>query len=424
MGTPQYISPEQAMGKKELDAGTDIYSFAVMLYEMVVGQVPFNADTPFSIIHDHIYSPLPLPRSINPLVPEPVERVLLKSLAKERADRHASVAELCVAFKDAWTQAGVPMQGTSITVRPATFKTASQPPAQKTAVSAAPAPIVSEQPSAQKKKRPVWLYVIGVIILLAFCVSAGAVARRQGLFRKLLGINDIATQENVNALTPLPFSTQQPLNGVKPPSPEIQAGMDAVRNNPNDPQAHLQLSLAFYDAGQEREAFQELLRATELAKEDKNFYKGAADQFRDREAWIAVSAMELRLANLYIGDGQKVPDDVQVNFREASYRAAEQSQMTDYVFFDRISSVDQPFGLIVQGRYALFNGSPSEAQIYLNDANKLKPDIPEALLLQAEIYLKQGNNDSAKQILTVLKANLAAPNWIRHMADDYYRTLP
>jgi serine/threonine-protein kinase len=46
MGTPQYISPEQAMGKKDLDAGTDIYSFGVMLYEMVVGQVPFSADTP------------------------------------------------------------------------------------------------------------------------------------------------------------------------------------------------------------------------------------------------------------------------------------------------------------------------------------------------------------------------------------------
>jgi serine/threonine protein kinase len=69
MGTPQYISPEQARGDKDLDAGTDIYSFGVMLYEMVVGQVPFNADTPFSIIHDHIYTPMPLPRSINKDVP-------------------------------------------------------------------------------------------------------------------------------------------------------------------------------------------------------------------------------------------------------------------------------------------------------------------------------------------------------------------
>ena len=83
MGTPQYISPEQAMGKKDLDERTDLYSFGVMLYEMVVGQVPFNADTPFSVIHDHIYSPLPLPHTVNKNVPESVERVLLKALAKE-----------------------------------------------------------------------------------------------------------------------------------------------------------------------------------------------------------------------------------------------------------------------------------------------------------------------------------------------------
>ena len=104
MGTPQYISPEQAMGKKDLDAGTDIYSFGVMLYEMVVGQVPFSADTPFSIIHDHIYTPLPLPRKVNPNVPESVQRVLLKALAKDRLDRYTAIEELMSAFKEAWKE--------------------------------------------------------------------------------------------------------------------------------------------------------------------------------------------------------------------------------------------------------------------------------------------------------------------------------
>src|SRR5512140_1060798 len=122
MGTPQYISPEQAMGDKKLDEGTDIYSFGVMLYELVVGQVPFNADTPFSIIHDHIYSPLPMPRAINPKVPEPVERVLLKALAKERSGRYADVDALVNAFKDAWIESGMPMQGTAITMRAAALR--------------------------------------------------------------------------------------------------------------------------------------------------------------------------------------------------------------------------------------------------------------------------------------------------------------
>src|SRR5512146_3135829 len=140
MGTPQYISPEQAMGDKTLDEGTDIYSFGVMLYEMVVGQVPFNADTPFSIIHDHIYTPLPMPRAINPKVPEQVERVLLKALAKERAARYPDVDALVQAFKAAWNEAGVPMQGTAITMRPAALKAAAQ--------SAPSAVTVAPQPSA------------------------------------------------------------------------------------------------------------------------------------------------------------------------------------------------------------------------------------------------------------------------------------
>ncbi len=72
-----------------------------MLYQLAVGRVPYNSDTPFSIIHDHIYTPLPMPRSINGKIPEDLELVLLKALAKDRNDRFSSVEELVDAFDSA-----------------------------------------------------------------------------------------------------------------------------------------------------------------------------------------------------------------------------------------------------------------------------------------------------------------------------------
>ena len=108
-GTPQYISPEQARGVADLDLRTDIYSLGVVLYELLVGQVPFSADTPYAIIHDHIFSPLPLPRSRNPSLPEAVERVLLKALAKKPEDRFQTAEVLTAALEVAFqAPAGTP----------------------------------------------------------------------------------------------------------------------------------------------------------------------------------------------------------------------------------------------------------------------------------------------------------------------------
>ena len=107
LGTPHYISPEQARGKQDLDGRTDIYSLGVVLYELIVGRVPFSADTPFAVIHDHIYSPLPLPTAVNPDIPPRIEQVLLKALAKEPADRFETATDMVKAFHDAVQQDNV-----------------------------------------------------------------------------------------------------------------------------------------------------------------------------------------------------------------------------------------------------------------------------------------------------------------------------
>jgi serine/threonine protein kinase len=64
LGTPAYMSPEQAQGKP-VDAQSDIYSLGIMLFEMLTGQVPFDADTPLAVLIKHLTAPLPLPRKVS-----------------------------------------------------------------------------------------------------------------------------------------------------------------------------------------------------------------------------------------------------------------------------------------------------------------------------------------------------------------------
>jgi serine/threonine-protein kinase len=97
MGTPDYMSPEQAQGRPA-DFRADIYSIGVVLFEALTGQLPFRGDTVTQIIIAHIQQPPPRPRSINPRLPQGLEIAVLRCLQKDPDRRWQSVSELARAL--------------------------------------------------------------------------------------------------------------------------------------------------------------------------------------------------------------------------------------------------------------------------------------------------------------------------------------
>jgi serine/threonine-protein kinase len=118
LGTAHYISPEQARGG-EVDARTDVYSLGVVLFEMLTGRVPFDADTSVAVALKHVEEPPPAVRSVNPRVSIEAEAVVAKALAKDPAERYQTAAEMRDAVERARTASTALANGATRRVGPA-----------------------------------------------------------------------------------------------------------------------------------------------------------------------------------------------------------------------------------------------------------------------------------------------------------------
>jgi serine/threonine protein kinase len=141
LGTPHYMAPEQSQSL-EVDRRADVYAMGVVIYEMVTGQLPFDAETPLAVVMKHINEPLPLPRSVKPDLPESVERVILKALAKAPDDRYQTMRDLVDAFDRAASAAPTEARAVPPTApAPPTPTVVEEAEAEPTAVVPGPTPV-------------------------------------------------------------------------------------------------------------------------------------------------------------------------------------------------------------------------------------------------------------------------------------------
>jgi formylglycine-generating enzyme required for sulfatase activity/serine/threonine protein kinase len=198
LGTPVYISPEQGEGKP-IDYRSDLYSLGVVLYQMVTGDVPYKADTPMAVIYKHIHDPIPLPgRRVSDL-PESVERVILRSLAKDPNDRYTSAAEFIKYFQNAIE----PPIAQEIHKREP-----DQEPTEVTkeySAETVKSPIKSHEEPAKEKFKPKkkirvemgWMYTVLGILFLAVLSGAGWYYYKNILSMPILNIESDPSEADV-----------------------------------------------------------------------------------------------------------------------------------------------------------------------------------------------------------------------------------
>ena len=180
VGTAQYLSPEQARGES-VDARSDLYSTGCLLYELLTGQPPFQGDSAVAIAYQHVREIPKRPSSLAADVPESLDRVILKSLAKSREDRYQDAAHMRADLQaaarglsvaapaaDSWSPA------TSVMASPAAEPV--QPTSAFAQVPSGSSPMQAAKEAEEPEEKPkshAWVWILVFLLFMALAVVAG-----------------------------------------------------------------------------------------------------------------------------------------------------------------------------------------------------------------------------------------------------------
>ncbi|WP_152188989.1 Stk1 family PASTA domain-containing Ser/Thr kinase [Georgenia satyanarayanai] len=176
VGTAQYLSPEQARGEV-VDARSDIYSTGCLLYELLTGQPPFSGDSAVAVAYQHVREIPKPPSEVASDIPEALDRIVLKALAKDREDRYPDAAAMRSDLEAALRGGAVTAPATSTWA--AAAAAASQPTTvmgtTSTATQAMPATrtaVAPEEDEEENKRSPWWVWLL---VLVGLVAAAGVI---------------------------------------------------------------------------------------------------------------------------------------------------------------------------------------------------------------------------------------------------------
>lgn len=408
VGTPQYISPEQAMSKSDLDFRTDIYSLCVMMYEMTVGRVPYNADTPFAVIHDHIYTPLPLPRKVNPNIPESLERVLLKGLAKKPEDRFENIIALVTAYRNAIIGGTATVKTRDVSAVPPEVKltekiATSIPPIPEGVHTPPIIPGTDKKPkldnlagSVPKRvhEKP-WPWILGSIGLIVLCCFLFLAFGRPWIFK-------IQTSQTQTAAAKIPV--METLQNSSTP--------DLKKANEN-----LQQAIEAWNDKNLAMAIELLRKAYESANGDQGFYWSAFERLISNNSWLLAAMV---VFNPLAKDVENSSPDRLLLLHEVLYRAAGDNLAGEFIG----NNANRPLFKIAVIRYEmLVKNNPKETtktQIQnLKNDPQIKHQFPEIQLLEMEFAYMIQDQASANTINQEILSSKDIPIWVINFAREF-----
>ncbi|GIW05823.1 MAG: hypothetical protein KatS3mg060_0628 [Dehalococcoidia bacterium] len=174
IGTPEYMSPEQALGRP-VDGRSDIYALGVVLFEMATGRQPFTGPDSFSIVRQHIDTPLPKASSVNPAVPPALDAIIEKATQKAPENRYQSAGEMKAAL-ERFAAGGasrpsdetIPFTGTG-------DRTIAAPPVRTPPPAGGTPPPGTGAASPPRRGGPNWFLIGGAAAALVLCACVGGV---------------------------------------------------------------------------------------------------------------------------------------------------------------------------------------------------------------------------------------------------------